>query len=149
MGNQRESPFGCVFSEPFCLAKALKKKSRARRASRCVCLGGPKKDTRILRAAQFCVMIDTSWGPKTLLCFGQKALPEKSGHTATYDVRRFFFLNILSTKYGFYTAKYGQLRQMTEKNNLSGKNRPNMPFDRKKVAFRGSRLVLNYVPNTM
>ena len=55
-----------------------------------------------------------SWGPKTLFFLGQKALPEKSGHTAKYVFLRFLF-NILSTKYGLYTAKYGQLWQMTEK----------------------------------
>ena len=38
-------------------------------------------------------------------------------------------------------AKYGQLRQMAEKSNLTGKNGYNMPFDRKQVAFRGSRKV--------
>ena len=88
-----------------------------------------------------------TWGPKTLFFLGQKALPAKSGHTAKYVFLRFLF-NILSTKYGFYTVKYGQLWQMTEKNNLSGKNMPNMPFDRKKVAFRGSRnqLVLHQDP---
>ena len=81
----------------------------------------------------------SAWGPKTLLFFGQKALPEKSGHTAKYVFLRLFF-NIVSTTYGFYTAKYGQLWQMTEtKNNLSDKHMPHMPFDRKKVAFRGSR----------
>ena len=65
----------------------------------------------------------------------KRLCPPKSGPTAKYVFLRFVF-NILSIKCGFYTAKYGQIRQMTEKTTLRAKNRRN---DRKKVAVRGSR----------
>ena len=54
--------------------------------------------------------------PKHCLLFGQKALPEKSGHT----------------------AKHGQLKANDEtKHNLTSKNEPNMPFDPKKGSVSG------------
>ena len=79
-------------------------------------------------------------GPKTLLLFVQKALPEKSGHTAKYDFLRFFYQYVIDK----IRVLYGQIRATkandrknigNKKNNnsLSGKHMPTMPFDRKKM----------------
>ena len=64
---------------------------------------------------------------------------------AIYVFLRFVF-KMLSTKYGFYTAKYGQMRQMTgEKNNLRAKT-GQLRLLTETNAFRGSRQVSKKYP---
>ena len=80
-------------------------------------------------------------GPQNTASFFsvQRLCPQKNGVIRPKTVCLSLFFHILSSKYGFYAAKYyAHLRQMTENSNLTGKNGAKYA---KNMSFRGSTLL--------